>query len=51
MSGLLSLSDRRSYHLYHKETDMRKGFNQLCLTPSTSNKKTRHNRSEFLRGP
>ena len=30
MSGLLSLSAHRSYHLYRKETDMRKGFNQLC---------------------
>jgi len=30
MSGLLSLSTHRSYHLYRKETDMRKGFNQLC---------------------
>ena len=30
MSSLLSLTDQRSYHLYRKETDMRKGFNQLC---------------------
>lgn len=30
MSGLLHLSDQRSYHLYRKETDMRKGFNLLC---------------------
>jgi transposase len=30
MSSLLSLSDRRHYHLYRKETDMRKGFNLLC---------------------
>ena len=30
MSGLILLSDHRSYHLYRKETDMRKGFNQLC---------------------
>jgi transposase len=30
MSSLLSLTDRRQYHLYRKETDMRKGFNQLC---------------------
>lgn len=30
MSTLLSLTDQRSYHLYRKETDMRKGFNQLC---------------------
>jgi transposase len=30
MSSLLSLSDLRQYHLYRKETDMRKGFNQLC---------------------
>ena len=30
MSGLLLLEAHRSYHLYRKETDMRKGFNQLC---------------------
>jgi transposase len=30
MSSLLSLSDQRNYHLYRKETDMRKGFNLLC---------------------
>ena len=30
MSSLLSLTDQRNYHLYRKETDMRKGFNLLC---------------------
>lgn len=30
MSSLIVLTDKRSYHLYRKETDMRKGFNQLC---------------------
>lgn len=30
MSSLILLGDHRSYHLYRKETDMRKGFNQLC---------------------
>ncbi len=30
MSSLLALTERRQYHLYRKETDMRKGFNQLC---------------------
>lgn len=30
MSGIIMLSDQRSYHLYRKETDMRKGFNLLC---------------------
>lgn len=30
MSSLLHLSDQRVYHLYRKETDMRKGFNMLC---------------------
>lgn len=30
MSSMLSLSDQRNYHLYRKETDMRKGFNLLC---------------------
>jgi transposase len=30
MSSLLHFSDLRSYHLYRKETDMRKGFNLLC---------------------
>lgn len=29
MSSLLVLGDHRSYHLYRKETDMRKGFNLL----------------------
>jgi transposase len=30
MSTMLTLTDRRGYHLYRKETDMRKGFNLLC---------------------
>lgn len=30
MSSLIVLTDKRNYHLYRKETDMRKGFNQLC---------------------
>jgi len=30
MSDQLTLSDRGNYHLYRKETDMRKGFNLLC---------------------
>lgn len=30
MSGLITLSDHRAYHLYRKETEMRKGFNLLC---------------------
>ena len=30
MSSLLHLSDLRRYHLYRKETDMRKGFDSLC---------------------
>jgi transposase len=30
MSTMLSLTDQRNYHLYRKETDMRKGFNLLC---------------------
>ena len=30
MSSLLALTEQRSYHLYRKETDMRKGFNLLC---------------------
>lgn len=30
MSSIIVLTDLRSYHLYRKETDMRKGFNQLC---------------------
>lgn len=29
MSSMLVLGDHRSYHLYRKETDMRKGFNLL----------------------
>ncbi|MBA3830271.1 MAG: IS66 family insertion sequence element accessory protein TnpB [Taibaiella sp.] len=27
---MIALTDQRSYHLYRKETDMRKGFNLLC---------------------
>lgn len=30
MSSLLTLTEQRQYHLYRKETDMRKGFNMLC---------------------
>ena len=30
MSSVLVLGDHRSYHLYRKETDMRKGFDSLC---------------------
>ena len=30
MSGLLQVSSLRKYHLYRKETDMRKGFDSLC---------------------
>ena len=30
MSSILHLSDHRHYHLYRKETDMRKGFDSLC---------------------
>jgi transposase len=30
MSNLLALNDRLKYHLYRKETDMRKSFDSLC---------------------
>jgi transposase len=30
MSCIITLTDQRKYHLYRKETDMRKGFNLLC---------------------
>lgn len=30
MSSLLQISSLRKYHLYRKETDMRKGFDSLC---------------------
>lgn len=30
MSSLLILGDHRKYHLYRKETDMRKSFDSLC---------------------
>lgn len=30
MSSLLALTDIRRYHLYRKETDMRKSFDSLC---------------------
>jgi transposase len=30
MSSIITLGDHRAYHLYRKETDMRKGFNLLC---------------------
>lgn len=29
MSGIINLTDRIRYHLYRKETDMRKGFDSL----------------------
>ena len=30
MSSIIMLGDHRSYFLYRKETDMRKGFDSLC---------------------
>ena len=30
MSSLIQVTDLRRYHLYRKETDMRKGFDSLC---------------------
>ncbi len=30
MSSLLALHDRLKYHLYRKETDMRRSFDSLC---------------------
>jgi transposase len=30
MSSIIHLTDQRQYHLYRKETDMRKGFDSLC---------------------
>ena len=30
MSSLLTLTDSHRYHLYRKETDMRKSFDSLC---------------------
>ena len=30
MSGVITLGDHRSYFLYRKETDMRKGYDSLC---------------------
>ena len=30
MSSLLTLTESRRYHLYRKETDMRKSFDSLC---------------------
>jgi transposase len=30
MSSLITPGDHRNYHLYRKETDMRKGFDSLC---------------------
>ncbi len=30
MSSMIVLTDQRRYHLYRRETDMRKGFNMLC---------------------
>ncbi|NJO24656.1 MAG: IS66 family insertion sequence element accessory protein TnpB [Bacteroidia bacterium] len=30
MSIIIHLNDHRNYHLYRKETDMRKGFDSLC---------------------
>lgn len=30
MSSVINLGDHRSYFLYRKETEMRKGFDSLC---------------------
>jgi transposase len=30
MSSIIHLTDQRQYHLYRKETGMRKGFDSLC---------------------
>jgi transposase len=30
MSSIIHLNDQKNYHLYRKETDMRKGFDSLC---------------------
>ena len=30
MSSIINVADHRSYFLYRKETDMRKGFDSLC---------------------
>jgi hypothetical protein len=30
VSSIIHLTDQRRYHLYRKETDMRKGFDSLC---------------------
>ena len=30
MSSIIHLSEQRNYHIYRKETDMRKGFDSLC---------------------
>ena len=30
MSSIITLGDHRKYHLYRKETDMRRGFDSLC---------------------
>lgn len=53
MSGLLSLSAHRSYHLYRKETDTRKGFNQLCgiITNESSKQVYRGDAFIFINRP
>ena len=30
MSDILNLGEQRRYHIYHKQTEMRKGFDSLC---------------------
>jgi transposase len=30
VSSIIHVSDQRRYHLYRRETDMRKGFDSLC---------------------
>jgi transposase len=53
MSGMILLGDHRSYHLYRKETDMRKGFNMLCgiITNELGRKVTQGDAFIFINKP
>jgi transposase len=48
MSSMVHLTDQRCYHLYRKETDMRKGFDSLCGIIRNELNKTLMNGDAFI---
>lgn len=53
MSSVLVLDDHRSYHLYRNETNMRKGFTQICaiITNELGRQATRGDSFIFINKP